>query len=183
MIDIDKEKFCELFKEIKPEEIPDDVFTLVGKVFPVITAGKGGEFNSMTASGGGMGLLFRKHSVWLVIQQGRLTLELMKKEQSWSLSYFPDEYKKQVFFLGSKSGRDSDKMKEVELTAIPTPAGNIAFKEARLIIDCKLTQVTSIYADDFCTKESKAYIDEVYKDPNELRQYVFGEIVSVWVKK
>ena len=32
--------FDQLFKEIPPEEIDDNVFTLVGKDFTVITAGK-----------------------------------------------------------------------------------------------------------------------------------------------
>jgi hypothetical protein len=41
--------FDQLFKQISPEEICDNVFTLVGKVFPVITAGKGDHYNSMPA--------------------------------------------------------------------------------------------------------------------------------------
>ena len=32
--------FEELFQQISPEEISDNVFTLVGKVFPVVTVGK-----------------------------------------------------------------------------------------------------------------------------------------------
>jgi hypothetical protein len=39
-----------------------------------------------------------------------------------------------MLFLGSKSGRDSKKMKEVELTNVQTPSGDMSFKEARLII-------------------------------------------------
>jgi flavin reductase (DIM6/NTAB) family NADH-FMN oxidoreductase RutF len=85
--------------------------------------------------------------------------------------------------LGSKSGRDSDKMKEVELTSVQTPSGDMSFKEARLIMDCKLTQITIPNPDDFCDQEAKDYINEVYKDPNEIRKYVFGEITHVWVKK
>ena len=44
-----------LFKEISPEEISDDVFTLPRKVFIVITAGNVEHYNSVTISGGGMG--------------------------------------------------------------------------------------------------------------------------------
>ena len=32
--------FNQLFKQISPEEISDNVFTLAGKVFPVVTVGK-----------------------------------------------------------------------------------------------------------------------------------------------
>ena len=182
MKNVKEMNFDQLFKEIPPEEILYDVFTLTGKIFPVITAGKENHYNSMTASGGGMGLLFRKPATWCVLQSTRYTLELIQKEQTYTLSYFPKKYKKQVLFLGSKSGRDSEKMKEVELTCVPTPSGNVSFKEACLIIECKLTQITTPQPDDFCTQEAKDYLNEVYKDPTEYRKYVFGEITHVWVK-
>lgn len=179
-----KEKnFNQLFKQISPEEINDNAFTLAGKDFYVITAGKEDQSNSMTGSGGGMGVLFRKPTIWCVLQTTRYTLELIQKEQTYTISCFPEEYKKQMLFLGSKSGRESDKMKEVELTSIQTPSGDMSFKEARLIMECKLTQITTPDPNDFCTREAKDYINEVYKDPNEIRKYVFGEITRVWIKK
>jgi len=177
-------RFNQLFKQISPEEICDNVFTLAGKVFPVVTAGREDNYNSMTASGGGMGLLFRKPITMLLFPAKRYTLELIEKEQKYTLSYFPDEYKKQVMFLGSKSGRDSEKMKEVELTSIILPSGNVSFKEARLIIECKLIQITTPnFPDDFYSQEAIDYMSEPYKDPGEHRKYVFGEITHVWVKK
>ncbi len=90
--------FDQLFTQISPEEISDDAFTLAGKVFPVITAGKADHYNSMTASGGGFGVLFRRPATWCILQSARYTLELMLKEQTYTLSYFSDEYKKQVLF-------------------------------------------------------------------------------------
>jgi flavin reductase (DIM6/NTAB) family NADH-FMN oxidoreductase RutF len=85
--------------------------------------------------------------------------------------------------LGSKSGRDSGKMKEVKLTALKTPSGDVSFKEARLIIECKLTQITTPNPDDFYTQEARDYIKEAYKKASDYRRYVFGEITHVWVKK
>ena len=175
--------FCELFKQISAEEIRDNVFTLAGKDFPIITAGKDNNYNSMTASGGGMGLLFKKPVTWCLFQSNRYTLELIQKRQTYTLSYFSDEYKDQILFLGSKSGRDSDKMKEVELTSIETPSGNISFKEAKLIIECKLTQITTPNLDDFYSQEAKDYLEEAYKDPRNYRKYVFGEITHIWTRK
>ncbi|MDR1912571.1 MAG: hypothetical protein LBQ52_09560 [Helicobacteraceae bacterium] len=174
-------EFEQIFKQISPEEIEDNVFTLVGKDFPVITAGKRENYNSMTASGGGMGMLFMKPVTWCIFPSNRYTLEIIKKERTYTLSYFPNVYKKQVLFLGSKSGRDSEKMKEVELTSVQTPLGNISFKEAKLIIECKLTQATLALPDDFYEQEAKDYINEAYKEAKVYRQYVFGEIASVWV--
>ena len=135
--------FDQLFKQISPEEISDNVFTLAGKDFFAITAGKEDHYNSMIGSGGGWAVLFKKPTTWCILRADRYTLELIEKEQTYTLSYFPNEYKDQMLFLGSKSGRDSDKMKEVELTSVQTPSGDISFKEARLIFECKLTQVTT----------------------------------------
>ncbi len=175
--------FDQLFRQISPEEISDNVFTLVGKDFTVITAGKIDSYNSMTASGGGWGLLFMKPATWCILRADRYTLEIIQKEQTYTQSYFPDGYKKQILFLGSESGRDSAKMKEVELTSIQTPSGDISFKEARLIIECRLTALTTAKPDDFYTQETRDYIEEAYKEANVYRKLVFGEITHVWVKK
>ena len=182
-ININEMDFEQLFKQVSPEEISDNVFTLVGKDFYVITAGKEAHYNSMIGSGGGMGLLFKKPTIWGLFQANRYTLKLIRKEQTYTMSYFPDEYKKQMLFLGSKSGRDSDKMKEVELTSIQTPSGDRSFKEARLIIECRLTQITTPTITDFYTQEAKDYISEAYKDASDYRNYVFGEITHVWVRR
>ena len=56
-------------------------------------------------------------------------------------------------------------------------------KEAKLIIECVLTAITTPDPSDFYSQESKDYIDEAYKDANDYRKLVFGEITHVWVKK
>jgi flavin reductase (DIM6/NTAB) family NADH-FMN oxidoreductase RutF len=193
-----KEEFVKEFRILK-NSLMDDVFNPMSSLLQAleldskkeqimeelyaVTAGTEEHYNSMVGSGGGMGLLFKKPVTWCVFQQGRYTLELILKEQTYTISYFPCEYKKQMMFLGSKTGRGSNKMKEVELTGIKTPAGNMAFKEAGLILECKLIQVTTPNLNDFYTQEAKDWVNEMYKDPNEIRKYVFGEITHVWVKK
>jgi flavin reductase (DIM6/NTAB) family NADH-FMN oxidoreductase RutF len=175
--------FTQLFRQISPEEICDNVFTLVGKDFAVITSGKEDHYNSMIGSGGGLGVLFKKPTTWCIIRADRHTLEMIQKEQTYTMSYFPNDCKEQMLFLGSKSGRDSEKMKEVELSSVQTPSGDMSFKEARLIIECKLTEITTPNPNDFYSQEAKDYINEAYKEANHYRKYVFGEITHVWVKK
>ena len=175
--------FNQLFKQISPEEICNDVFTLVGKDFYAITAGKKDHYNSMIGSGGGFGLLFKKPTIWCLLRQDRYTLEMIRKEQTFTLTFFQSEYKEQMLFLGRTSGRDSEKMKEVKLTSIQTPSGDMSFKEAKLIIECTLTAITTPNPSDFYSQESKDYIDEAYKDSNEYRKLVFGQITGVWIKE
>jgi flavin reductase (DIM6/NTAB) family NADH-FMN oxidoreductase RutF len=177
--------FDQLFKQILPEDIGDNfnIFTLAGKDFFAITAGNEEHYNSMIGSGGGFGLYFKQPHTWCIFRNDRYTLELIKKEQTYTLSYFPDEYKQQMLFLGSKSGRESEKMREVELTNVQTPSGNISFKEAKLIIECRLTQIVTANPDDFYTQEAKDFISEANEDANTFRQLIFGKITSVWIKK
>jgi flavin reductase (DIM6/NTAB) family NADH-FMN oxidoreductase RutF len=175
--------FEQLFKQISPDEIDDDVFTLVGKIFPVVTVGAPDSCNAMVASGGGLGMMFRKPAAWCIFPSNRYTLELIEKKQTYTLSFFPDSHREQFMFFGTKSGRDSNKMKESELAVIETPLGNASFEEARLIIECRLTQISTPRVEDFYTEDAKAYLAEAYKDPGEVRKYVFGEIERVWAKK
>ena len=184
MHDCKEMNFDQLFKQISPEELGDhfNVFTL-GTDSYVVTAGKADHYNSMIGSGGGMGLLFKKPATWCVFRSDRYTLELMEKEGTYTLSYFSDEYRDQLLFLASKSGRDSEKMKESELTSVQTPSGDMSFKEAKLIIECKLTQITTPEPDDFCTQEARDYLSEAYKEKSHYRKYAFGEITGVWVKR
>jgi flavin reductase (DIM6/NTAB) family NADH-FMN oxidoreductase RutF len=183
IINVKDKSFDELFKSISPEEITDNVFKLVGKDFTVITAGKEPEHNSMTASWGGLGILFEKPVTWCFLRASRYTLELIKKEHSYTMSYFPDQYKEQVLFFGSKTGKNTDKMKETTLTAVQTPSGNVSYKEAKLIIECKLTELTSVNPDDFYTSEGKDFINGAYQEVKDYHKLVFGEITNVWINK
>ncbi len=181
--DMKSKTFEELFKSIEPSAIPESVFKLVGTDFTVITAGPETSFNSMTASYGGWGQLFDKPVTWCFLRANRYTLELIKKEKTYTMTYFEDQYKDQVLFLGSKSGRDSDKMKELSLTHVTTPAGNVTYKEAKLIIECKLMEVTTVNPDDFYNPENKAFVTEGYEEAKDYHKLVFGEITQVWIKQ
>ena len=50
-VNVKEMNFDQLFRQISPEEISDNVFTLAGKDFFAITAGKEDHYNSMIGSG------------------------------------------------------------------------------------------------------------------------------------
>ena len=85
-MNVEENDFKQLFWQISPKEISDNMFTLVMDNFYVITAGNEAHYNSMIGSGGGFGLLFRKPASWCVIRTDRYTLELIQKEQTYTLS-------------------------------------------------------------------------------------------------
>lgn len=183
--DVKDKSFDELYKAIPATEITDNVFKLIGQDFSVITAGTDSLYNSMTASYGGWGQLFEAPVAWCFLNASRYTLEFIKQEKTYTMSYFPDQFKKEVLFFGSKSGRESDKMKNNKLTFVKTPSGNITYKEAKMVVECKLIEITTTNPNDFYTEESRAFVEKGIKDGNgkEYHKLVFGQITNVWVRK
>jgi len=175
--------FSDLFKPIEPKEMTESVFTLVGEDFSVLTAGTPVHYNSMVASWGGWGILFNKPVVFSMLRANRYTLELMRQEKSYTMSFFDAEFKDDIIQFGLSSGRNSDeKMKNTKLTAVQTPAGNMVFKEAKLIVECKLIQVTTVSPDDFLVEENKKFVVDAHAEANDYHKMVYGEITSVWIR-
>jgi len=182
--EIKSRSFSDLFKAISVNDIPPDVFTLIGKDFAVLTAGNPSRYNSMVAGWGGWGVMFSKPSTFLMLRSSRYTLELMRAEKRYTMAFFDDGFKDDIMKFGAQSGRDSDaKMKNTALTAVETQSGNMAFKEARLIIECNLIQVTTVAPDDFYTEDSKKFVVDAHSETKDYHKVVFGEITNVWVRK
>ena len=99
------------------------------------------------------------------------------------MSYFDEDDKEDIMIFGTQSGRNSDKMKEHQLTMVQTPDGNISYKEAKLIIECKLTEVTTVSPDDFLTDEGKEFITSAHAEAKAYHKLVFGDITNVWERK
>jgi flavin reductase (DIM6/NTAB) family NADH-FMN oxidoreductase RutF len=74
-------------------------------------------------------------------------------------------------------------MKKHTLTAVETPEGSIAYKEARLIIECELIEITTVNPDDFYTADARQFITDAYEEAHDYHKLVFGKIVKVWVRK
>lgn len=180
--DVDSD-FADSYEAITPQEIEKNILALVGQNFTVITAGKIPEHNSMTASFGGIGILFGKPTTWCFLRANRYTLEIIGKEKTYTMSYFPEEYKRDVVFFGTKSGRGSDKMKESNLTPIITPNGGVSYAEADLIIECSLTAINTVSPDDYLTDDGKAFVLDGFNDAGDYHKLVFGEITRVWRRK
>ena len=175
--------FAELFDNVVPATMTDNVFKLVGTDFMLITSGAEADYNTMTAGWGGWGILFNTPTTWCMLRANRYTLEYIRNTKTYTFTFFEDAYKDQLFHFGQTSGRDSDKMKTHRLTAVTTPLGNIAYKEASLIIECELIQLTTVQPGDFYTEEGKAFIAGGYEDAKDYHKLVFGKITNVWRKK
>lgn len=100
------------FKEIKPEALKENTFETIGKTWMLVTAGDTAKANTMTASWGGLGVMFGKDVAYVVIRPGRYTREFIDREDTFSLSFLDKKYRKELNYLGTVSGRDEDKIEK-----------------------------------------------------------------------
>lgn len=169
----------ENYRPVKPKELNENAIKLIGDRWMLVTAGDTSKFNTMTASWGCMGYLWNKPVVFIFVRPQRYTFEFLEDKDEFTLSFFEEKYRPALSLCGSVSGRDVNKVKESGLTPCVTESGNIAFREANLILECK-----KLYA-DFMKPE--AFIDttiiaDKYAEGDFHKIYV-AEIVNAWARK
>jgi len=164
----------EIFRSIKPEEIADNAFKLIGSDWMLITAGPPEAHNMMTASWGGFGVLWNRNICWCVIRPVRYTYEFMEKAESFTISFFDEEYRRALEFCGSASGRDVDKAAATGLTPVAgTLPGTTYFAEARLVFECKKIYFQDLDPAHFLDPS----IHDNYPNKDYHRMYV-GEVTN-----
>lgn len=165
------------YTDLDPYKINENVFSLLDNKWMLITSGTKEHFNMMTASWGGMGVLWNKAVITLFIRPQRYTYKFVEENSSFNVCFFNNEYKPALNFCGSKSGRDFDKVKETGLTPVLTPNNSITFKEAYLSIDC-----IKLYSDELKSSNfiDKSLIDKIYPSKDFHRFYI-GEIIGCYL--
>ncbi|MFA6666481.1 MAG: flavin reductase family protein [Armatimonadota bacterium] len=166
------------FHPVPPQSITDNTFNLIGKDWMLITAGAPDNFNTMTASWGGLGVLWNKNIVWCVIRPQRYTYQFMEREKDFTLSFFTEEFREALNLCGTKSGRDLDKARAAGITPVQgAHPGTTTFEEARLYISCR-----KIYWDDINPGHFLA--PEIQKNytANDYHRIYIGEISGCYVK-
>ena len=165
------------FSQISPDQLNDNVFSLIGKDWMLITAGTAKSHNTMTASWGGFGVLWQKNVCWCVVRPVRHTYQFINSADSFTLSFFDQSHRDVLSLCGSMSGRDRDKDKEANLTPVISAAGSIYYEEARLVIECRKVYFQDINPAAFLDKN----IDDFYPEKDYHRMFI-GEIIQVLKK-
>lgn len=138
------------------------IFDLFRNQWALVTAGDMEHFNTCTVSWGSMGTLWTKADgngsvITVYIHPGRYTCEFMKESDTFTVSFFPQEQKKALGYLGSHSGRDEDKVAAAGLTPVPCGEG-VTFAEASVTFTCK-----KLYQHPFDRDSLAPEIQEYYK--------------------
>ncbi len=161
-------------KKINPEQLKDNVFDLIDNRWFLLSAGTTSDFNTMTASWGGMGILWHKQVIFAFVRPQRYTYEFMEKNNIFTLSFFDDKYKEALQFCGHNSGRTHDKMKETGLVPIASPHNSVFYTQASLMMECKKIYYSDIDPAHFLLSETDA---KIYPNKDYHRMYI-GEILT-----
>lgn len=140
-----------------------NAFEKIGKQWMLITAKDGDRVNAMTASWGGVGVLWGKNVAYIFVRESRYTKEYIDKNDTLSLGFFSEDKKPMLGYMGKVSGRNEDKIAKAGLTVkfvndIPV------FEEAEETLLCRKLFAGPISPEYFVDKEidAKWYADKDY---------------------
>ena len=164
-----------MLKEFNIGELNFNPFERIGNDWCLISAGTESGFNTMTASWGGVGILWGREVATCYIRPQRYTKKFVDGSDYFTLSFFPDGYKKALGLCGKVSGRDHDKPKEAGLTPLFTD-GTVTFEEANLVLVCRKLYAQKLTEDSFV---DKTVFERNYPE-NDLHTMYIGEIVKAY---
>lgn len=134
------------------------------------------QFNAMTVGWGSLGYIWRRPFVQVVVRPVRYTYEFIEKYDTFTLCGFPRQYQAALQLLGTKSGRDGDKISEAGLhPAASTKIAAPGFTEASLIIECQ-----KIYWDDIDPQHFLNPEIEAHYPRKDYHRIYYGEILAIF---
>ena len=151
-------------------------FTKIANEWMLVAAGNQEKVNALTASWGGLGVLWGKNVAFIFVRDSRYTKEFLDTGEFFSVSFMSQEYKDALNYCGSHSGRNGDKVPEAGLTwnyklSIPF------IDEGNFILLCHKLSAIKLTEDSFLTPE----IAKWYKDGDLHTMYV-GEIIELMAR-
>ena len=99
------------FRTISPAELSGNIIQRISRQWALATAEKpDGTANTMTISWGGTGYLWNQPVAFLFVRPQRYTYEFVEAADGFSLCFLPEQYRSELQYCGTISGRDEDKI-------------------------------------------------------------------------
>ena len=151
----------------------------IGDEWMLINTKNGEKVNSMTASWGGLGVLWSHDASFIFVRDSRYTAQLLSQDQTYSLSFLDHaKYAKDLSYLGTVSGANEDKLAKTSLSVdyeLDTPI----IKEANYNLICRILTAQPL---ELANIRDQKVIEEYYPEGGYHRFYA-GEIVKILKNK
>lgn len=146
--------------------------------------------NSMTISWGTLGIEWGKPMFTVFVREHRFTKQLLDESGDFTINIPFGEYDKKILGIcGTKSGLDTDKVKELGLTLIPSDSVSApAIKELPLTLECKVVYKNPQNAHEITDENKKKHypqdVESTFHGSNkDFHTAYYGEIVNAYILK
>ncbi|MFV0479196.1 MAG: flavin reductase family protein [Anaerorhabdus sp.] len=166
-----------MFKEIKSSELDKNIFEMIAKEWAIITVQADQKVNAMTASWLQMGHLWNKDVVTVYVRPQRYTNDFIKKEETFSVAFFGEGYRKELAYLGVATGREEDKLEHCQMST--TLWDNVPIiEQAEVVFVCKKLYQGQLNKEKFLDED----VRETCYEKDDFHHAYVAEIVHVLVK-
>jgi flavin reductase (DIM6/NTAB) family NADH-FMN oxidoreductase RutF len=140
----------------------------------LVSRGKEGLPNVMAIGWGTIGILWRRPIFIVMVRPSRYTYKLIEETGEFTVNIATPELKEVVQYCGTVSGRDHNKFKEKQLTAIPSKEVKTPIiKECILHFECRV-----VYKNDLIPSELEKSIIQTLYPKGDFHRVYLGEILA-----
>ncbi len=166
-----KVDYIEISKKIQ-KQLPQGAFLTVKD--------KDGKINTMTIAWGNMGYMWMKPVFTVMVRYSRHTYKLIENAEDFTVS-FPTkgQLKSELNFCGVKSGKETDKFKELNLKLQDgTETKSPIISDCDIHLECKILYKQPM--EEFAMTD---HIKNIYGDEKDFHVLYYGEILSCLVNE
>ncbi|NLT94813.1 MAG: flavin reductase family protein [Clostridia bacterium] len=146
-----------------------------------LTVKEGDRLNTMTIGWGSIGYIWRIPVFLVLVRYSRYTYDLLEKSKEFTVSIpIKNEFKKELAFCGTKSGKDVDKFKEANLGILPAMTVNTpVIDKCGLYYECRVVYQQAMEpALVFSPK-----IQQILYPQKDYHVLYFGEIKACYINE
>lgn len=171
-----------------------DVFEYVKEIIQgvkkgvLITTKTEDKVNIMSISWGALGIEWNRPIFITYVRENRFTKEQLNLSDEFTVNIPVGEYNQKIIGVaGSKSGYDTDKVKELDLTLIPGQSiGTPGIKELPLTLECRIVykqlQDKNAIPEEYREKFYPKDVDSSFHGANkDYHIAYYGEIVNAYM--
>jgi flavin reductase (DIM6/NTAB) family NADH-FMN oxidoreductase RutF len=128
-----------MFSEISPDKLCRSPFKMIGSDWLLICAPDKSQpcgANAMTASWGGLGVIWHKNVATIYVRPQRHTFSLIEQCDEISLCFLGEQFRNALKLCGTKSGRDMDKISHSGLS-VCFDGGAPVIEQSEVVLVCK----------------------------------------------
>lgn len=139
----------------------------------------GGQDNTMTIGWGSLGYIWRKPVMMVMVRYSRHTYRMLDDAGEFTVSIpIGDDFKKELAFCGSKSGKDINKFDACNLTTLRADKVDAPF-----IVGCDLHyECKVVYKQAMEPGMIDGELDDKFYQNNDFHVIYYGEILATYVK-